>query len=118
METTITPVEQSQELKNLIEHITKVKTDHFTERNFNKDFTVIATVLGKWVRIDHKEPHSSYAYAFIALQDNETKVLGKVKAGDIHKPASFKQPAKHARGSIYDPNTWDCIQPYGVKYLR
>ncbi len=111
-------VEQSQELKDFVAHITEVKTKHFQDRGFATSFTMEPKTLGKWVRIDHKEPHSNYAYAFVALVDNETKALGKVKAGDIHKPASYKQPAKHARGSIYDPKTWTCVLPFGLQYLR
>jgi hypothetical protein len=47
-----------------------------------------------------------------------TKQLGVIKAGDIHKPASYKIPAKHARGNIYNKETWDCVGPYGIAYLR
>lgn len=38
--------------------------------------------------------------------------------GDILKPASYNAPAKHARGSIYDKNSWKSIGPYGPAYLR
>jgi len=38
--------------------------------------------------------------------------------GDILKPASFNAPAKHARGNIFDKNTWKSITPYGPAYLR
>lgn len=38
--------------------------------------------------------------------------------GDILKPASFKAPAKHARGNIYGENPIAGCGPYGVAYLR
>lgn len=53
--------------------------------------------------IEMKGPKSrSRIFAFIARQDNETKALGQVKAGDVLKPANYKAPAKHARGNIFD----------------
>lgn len=38
--------------------------------------------------------------------------------GDILKPASWRAPAKHARGSIYDPNSWSQFRWTGPQYLR
>ena len=39
--------------------------------------------------------------------------------GDVLKPASFKTPAKHARGNILDPqNGMGSMGPYGPAYLR
>jgi hypothetical protein len=67
--------------------------------------------VGQWQR---------HVYCFIVRRDNETKSLGKVKQGDLMKPASWKTPAKHARGNIIE----DCDKaiensgPYGVVYLK
>ena len=38
--------------------------------------------------------------------------------GDILKPATWKAPAKHARGNIYDDNPMEKVGPYGPEYLR
>ena len=38
--------------------------------------------------------------------------------GDILKPAGWKAPAKHARGSIHNANVLDGCNVYGVAYLR
>jgi len=39
--------------------------------------------------------------------------------GDILKPASWKAPAKHARGNIFESDLGiHCCGPYGVAYLR
>lgn len=46
-----------------------------------------------------------FVHTFIATMDSETKVLGKVLRGDILKPASFKAPAKHARGNLFDESS-------------
>jgi hypothetical protein len=45
---------------------------------------------------------SGGVYCFVALKDNSTKSVGRVKKGDVLKAASYKTPAKHARGNIYD----------------
>lgn len=56
------------------------------------------------------------SYGWIALKDFATKELGQVKAGDIHKSASYKKPAKHARGSVLQPESWTCAGPYDIGY--
>lgn len=38
--------------------------------------------------------------------------------GDVLKPASWKAPAKHARGNIFTNHATECMGPYGVNYLR
>ena len=60
------------------------------------------------------------AGAFIALCDfNTNKALGPVKMGNIHKPATWKMPAKHARGNILTPDFgMSCMTDYGPNYLR
>lgn len=41
------------------------------------------------------------------------------KTGDIYKPATWKAPAKHARGNIYaEDGGLKCAGPYGIAYLR
>ena len=41
-----------------------------------------------------------------------------IKTGDVLKPASWKSPAKHARGNIFDEsNGLRKIGPYGPAYL-
>jgi hypothetical protein len=43
----------------------------------------------------------------------------EVATGDIYKAASFKAPAKHARGNIYRGNGADALDDAAhVKYLR
>lgn len=40
------------------------------------------------------------------------------KTGDVLKAASWKAPAKHARGSIYAADPLAGVGPYGAAYLR
>jgi len=81
-------------------------------------------ISSKWVRVvtldvPHEgEPEVSSVYAFIALQDGHTKTLGTLKAGDIHKPAGFKAPAKHARGNVFNDDFRKTIMPNGIVYLK
>lgn len=79
---------------------------------------------GRFVKVYSTEtrPNGSVAksiYCFIALEDFETKGLGNVKKGDVLKPASYKAPAKHARGNVYDEkNGLGTCNSYGPGYLR
>ena len=39
--------------------------------------------------------------------------------GDVLMAASWRAPAKHARGNIFNPdNGLPCVGPYGIAYLR
>lgn len=38
--------------------------------------------------------------------------------GNILKAASFRTPAKHARGNIFDPDPLKAVTVYGGQYLR
>lgn len=58
------------------------------------------------------------SFCFVVKTDNKTKELGEMKRGDVMKAASFKAPAKHARGNIFDEhNGLSKITQYGVEYL-
>lgn len=58
-------------------------------------------------RLDTGEIHARSVYCFVQ-KDN----------GDILKAASWKAPAKHARGSIFNADNLQGCGPYGVQYLR
>ena len=40
-------------------------------------------------------------FAFIVRGDFYTRTLGVLKEGDILRPATYKAPAKHARGNVF-----------------
>jgi hypothetical protein len=66
-----------------------------------------------------KVGHQRIVYAFVAKNSFTTKTFGTVNAGDIYKPATYKAPAKHARGSILDAtNGMSRMNSYGPEYLR
>lgn len=105
----------------------EVSAAHWAERGYTfakppqhrADF-----ISDKWVRVvtldvPHEgEPRVSSVYAFIVLQDGQTKTLGALKAGDIHKPASFKAPAKHARGNVFQEDFRKALTSNGIVYLK
>jgi hypothetical protein len=77
----------------------------------------------KWARVvtvelRNDKPIDSSVYAFVCLKDGNTKALGNVKAGDIHKAAGFKVPAKHARGSVFQEDFGKCLTAHGIVYLK
>lgn len=62
----------------------------------------------RYARIVSYNGVQRHAYGFVNLEN-----------GDVLKSASWKTPAKHARGNIFnDDNGAGAIGPYGVNYLR
>ena len=59
-------------------------------------------------------------YVKIVKTDSQSSVYGfiDVTNGDILKAATWKAPAKIARGNVNNPATWNCAGPYGMAYLR
>jgi hypothetical protein len=66
-----------------------------------------------------KVGHQRCVYAFVAKKSFSTKTFGAVNVGEIYKPATYKAPAKHARGSVFDSsNGMSRMTAYGPEYLR
>ncbi len=61
----------------------------------------------RYIRVVQTSAGSRSVYAFIDKTN-----------GDILKGASWKAPAKHARGSIFDENPLKMMGPHGPAYLR
>lgn len=59
---------------------------------------------------------SNGVHCFVVAEDGETRTLGRVRRGDVMKAASYKVPAKHARGNIFSGQ--DGMGAYGANYLR
>lgn len=74
----------------------------------------------KIVRQDHTQsqrPASRSVHCFVALKDISTKAI-TAKTGDILKAASWKAPAKHPRGSVFNTNPLRGVGVYGAEYIR
>ena len=82
----------------------------------------------KYIAIDRNEYHlndrkweqgAGSVHSFVASAASSTKGLGEVKFGDVLKPATYKAPAKHARGNVFDPNNGlGTVEWTGPGYLR
>lgn len=62
----------------------------------------------KYIRlVNHRFGKNDGVYCFLDYE------------GNIYKSASYKAPAKHIRGSVFDPDmSWNKgLGPYGAKYL-
>lgn len=97
-------------LDSFIAGVNKIKAD---AKLFRPTLVRVRTPGAKYLALDNVEfdhddvnmtgeGRSASIFAFVATEDSTTKGLGVVKRGDVLKPASFKAPAKHARGNIFD----------------
>lgn len=107
-----------------VAHLDAIQVKHWADMSytFSPPPTHKAEYISeKWCRITRVEQNGTNGsvVAFVALADNTTRTLGAVKAGAIHKPASWKAAAKHARGSVWADGFGNCVGPSGhVNYLR
>ena len=115
-----------ERIEAFVKHADDVVKAHWEQQGFtfSPPPTHEADFSTKWAKIVTVEhTHEGKAtrtsvYAFVALQDSQTKGLGIVKTGDIHKAATWNSPAKHARGSVFSENFNGCATPHGIVYLR
>jgi len=61
----------------------------------------------KYIRVFFNNGSQSFCYCFV-----------EIETGKLYKPATYKAPAKHARGSIYGENQLEGCTPYGMAYLK
>jgi hypothetical protein len=91
-------------LVNYVETVQKVYNQHFAEHYDNLVPCLIQIEGGrKYVKISRTSDGGSKhgqtsVHSFVCAEDNPKKGL---KEGDILKPATWRAPAKHARGNIY-----------------
>lgn len=86
----------------------KMLVQHYAER-----FAILAppsveiSTGKRFARIIKKDGSSISAYGFIDLVN-----------GDLLKAASWKAPAMHARGNIFNQDMLSGCGPYGMAYLK
>lgn len=97
--------------------------DEVTAQRYAKDFPSLSppthkvdkvSAGQKFARILSVETSSTAAVAFVALTDGKNKHLGQYEAGQIFKPDGFKRPARHARGSVLKPTSYNGYPHYLV----
>lgn len=110
MNTPVTPDDIRQRMISFVAGAQQMLDDYNTVQGYHWRDKLLIDSGKKYARIvktDEKGENRS-AWAFIDLTN-----------GDILKPASWKTPAKHARGSILEPDFGvSKITPYGPAYLR
>jgi hypothetical protein len=81
---------------------------HYKKNLPNLDIPKLEVMNGtKNVRVVLKDVVSRSAWCFV-----------EKSTGNVLKAASWAAPAKHARGSIYSPQSWATVTSYGPQYLR
>lgn len=103
----------------LVKGVQKKINDYFKMEYKNLDPDVLEIKKGKrYIKIIRKNVHSkkimSGGSVFLFLDTKKGDTYG-----DILKPASFRAPAKHARGNVFD-GKWGVgsVGVYGPAYLR
>jgi hypothetical protein len=83
--------------------------DEHQRRNYVFQVAQLGVQRGqRYVKIVREDGSSRSVHAFIDATN-----------GDVLKPASWKAPAKHARGNIYDEaHGLGSMGPYGPAYLK
>jgi hypothetical protein len=86
-----------ERIEAMVKRIGELIDEYWQKQGFSQEKPTHRAdyISDKWCRIvviERGEVRS--VYGFVCLQDYETKTLGKLKAGDIHKSAGFKAPAK------------------------
>ncbi len=95
-----------------------VKRTHFATQGFTFAVPTVTIAKGgrKFIKLiaGENDPATGEARTHTGVHS-----FVEVATGDIFKPASFKAPAKHARGNIYRGNGADSMEAAGnIKYLR
>jgi hypothetical protein len=85
-------------VNNFIEKVNKEREVHYANWESNKGKTDLTVEIGnKFIRLWD----GSCCWGFISRVDGDLKG-SPIKKGDLLKPATWKAPAKHARGNIID----------------
>lgn len=109
-----------KQINIFVKYANQILENYWNEFGFihTRPIHQIDSINDKWAKIVTVQPNATSVFAFICLKDFENKTLGKLKKGDIHKAASWKIPAKHPRGSVYQENFNNCVTPHGIIYLK
>ena len=112
MEATLDRSATLEDVEQFVGRCQQIVTDHHTSNYPKLPVPVLHITEGKRyfriMRKDYPTADSGSAWAFIDSTN-----------GDVLKPASWKRPAKHARGNIFDENEgMKYMSSYGPAYLR
>ena len=90
--------------------VNKERKEYYEKINLSKEPELVMEVGNKFLRLWS----GSSCWGFISRVDGDLKG-SPIKKGDLLKPATWKAPAKHARGNIIDGTAKYGV--YGPSYL-
>jgi hypothetical protein len=97
---------------NFIEKVNKEREVYYSNMQTMKGKTDLTVEIGnKFIRLWS----GTSCWGFISRVDGDLKG-SPIKKGDLLKPASWKAPAKHARGNIIDGTARYGV--YGPEYIK
>ena len=87
----------------------------YWDSNFSyKSYTPLIVEKGrKYIKLT--DSINGSVWAFVSMIDGVNKGV-LIKKGDLLKPASWKSPAKHSRGNIFDGT--DSWEYHGPNYIK
>jgi len=95
-----------------IEKLDKERKEYYEKSNMPNQYKPVVVEIGnKFIRIWH----GSSCWGFISRVDGDLKGA-PIKKGDLLKAATWKAPAKHARGNIIDGTAQYGV--YGPSYIK
>ena len=97
-------------VKKFIDEVNKKRGEYYSKIGMDKETDLVIEIGNKFIRLWQ----GSSCWGFISRVDGDLKG-SPIKKGDLLKAASWKSPAKHARGNIMDGSAKYGV--YGPEYL-
>jgi hypothetical protein len=98
-------------VNNFINQVNTQRKEYYVKSNMPTQYTEVTAEVGnKYIRLWD----GTCCWGFISRVDGNLKG-SLIKKGDLLKPATWKTPAKHARGNIMDGTAK--YSAYGPSYL-
>ena len=98
-------------VKNFIDKVNEERKQHYQKADMINQYSELTVEIGnKFIRLWQ----GSSCWGFISRVDGDLKG-SPIKKGDLLKAATWKAPAKHARGNIIDGTARYGV--YGPEYL-
>ena len=105
-------LESNPIVAKFIEKLDKERKEYYEKASMPNQYQPVVVEIGnKFIRIWH----GSSCWGFISRVDDVLKGA-PIKKGDLLKPATWKAPAKHARGNIIDGTAQ--YSEYGPSYIK
>jgi len=98
-------------VSNFLNQVNTQRKEYYVKSNMPNQYTEVTAEVGnKYIRLWD----GTMCWGFISRVDGDLKG-SPIKKGDLLKPATWKAPAKHARGNIMDGTAK--YSAYGPSYL-